>query len=441
MSRLQHFGWFFSRGFGPQGWGRPYQRWDLDWTAPQLYQQSAQLLEQAGFDLVIAEDAVSLGNPETLDLRVRGGYGGPKLDPLLLAPYLFAATQHLGVVPTINAGITPPYLAARQAATLHHLSRGRLGAGRFGINLVTDVGSARHVGADPLPHDRAYDRAAEWVEVVRRLWRSWGDALVADPGTGHYADGTLIDAFTHRGEFFDVTGPLNAPPFPGGDEPVLVSPGGSPRGLGFAGAFSDVQLALAPLSAAAVRDYRARVVSAAESHGRKASDLRVLFVLKPEITPSVEEAERVVAASADPDEAVLREVASAWSSDLESDLTRLSLDRPVPEGFFGEHVSAGTIRGLLGDTPDAPLRELLTRKARKGRVADRTGSVGTAEEFADFAEELGSDADNDGFALSGDLHPVGVHRVLGDLVPVLRRRGLLRDGFGSGGVRENLFDF
>jgi len=434
VARRQHLGWFFSRGFGPQGWGHPYREWNHDWTRPELYQQSARELEQAGFELIVMEDAVSLGSPDTLDLRVRSAYGGPKHDPLLLAPYLFAATSRIGLAPTVNAGITPPYLAARQAATLAHLS-----SDRFGINLVTDVGSARHVGLEPLGHDAAYDRADEWMAVVRRLWHSWGEgALVADPATGRYADGTKIDAFRHRGEHFAVDGPLNAIPFEHGD-PLVVSPGGSARGLAFAGTQSDVQLALAPLQAQAVLDYRAKVLAAASEHGRGPDDLRVLFVVKPETVSSRDEASRVVEASRHPADEVLAQVALGWSSDLETDLTGLDLDRPVDRGVFGEHVSHGSIAGFYGGTDDAPLRELLTRKARKGLVADRAGFVGTADEFADFVEELGDDGDNDGLLFSGDLHPVTLHRMLDDLVPVLRRRGVLRDELAPGGTRANLF--
>nr|WP_216833623.1 LLM class flavin-dependent oxidoreductase [Clavibacter michiganensis] len=435
VARRQHLGWFLSRGFGPQGWGHPYREWNHDWTRPELYQQSARELEQAGFELIVMEDAVSLGSPETLDLRVRSAYGGPKHDPLLLAPWLFAATSRIGLVPTVNAGITPPYLAARQAQTLQHLS-----AGRFGINLVTDVGSARHVGLAPLPHDGAYDRADEWMEVVRRLWHSWdGGALVEDPATDRFADGSLLDAFQHRGAHFSVDGPLNAVPSAFGD-PVIVSPGGSPRGLSFAGTQSDVQLGLAPLEPAELLAYRANVLDAAAAHGRGPGGIRILFVVKPEIVASEEEARRVVDASRHPTDEQLRAIALGWSSDLETDLTGLDLDRPVDRGVFGEHVSHGTIAGLYGGTEDAPLRELLTRKAGKGLVSERAGFVGTAEAFADFVEELGDDADNDGLLLSGDLHPVTLHRMLDDLVPVLRRRGILRDELAPGGLRANLFD-
>jgi hypothetical protein len=70
-----------------------------------------------------------------------------------------------------------------------------------------------------------------------------------------------------------------------------------------------------------------------------------------------------------------------WSSNLETDLTGLDLDRPVDRRVFGDHVSHGSITGIYGDTDNAPLRELLTRKARKGLVADRAVFVGTADEF------------------------------------------------------------
>ncbi|GAA2054023.1 MULTISPECIES: NtaA/DmoA family FMN-dependent monooxygenase [Leifsonia] len=439
MARLQHFGWFFSRGFGPQGWGHPYWEWGYDWTRPDLYQQSARELEQAGLDLVIIEDALSLGFPETVDLRVREAYGGPKHDPLILSPYLLDATRHLGVAPTINAGAYPPYVAARQFATLHHLSGHRLG-----VNVVTDVGSARHLGLPPLSHDAAYDRAEEWLTVIRRLWHSWDDgALVQDAATRHFADGSKIRGFQHEGEYFRVAGPLNAVPFTDGD-PAIVSPGGSPRGIAFAGTHSEVQLALAPLDAQSIRDYRTKVREAAIAAGRTPDSIKVLFVFKPEVVSSDEEARRVVEASKHPTDEELYRALAGQSSDLETDLTVLSLDEPFDVSVFGDHVSQGSIKGLFGKQGirgGVTLRELIAPKVVKGRIADRAGFVGTAEQIADFIEEIGEEADNDGFIFSGDLHPVTLHRYLDELVPVLRRRGILRTEYGNGGIRGNLSDF
>lgn len=441
MTRMQHFGWFLSRGFGPHGWARPYYEWNYRWQEPELYQQSARELEQAGFDFVLIEDALSIGiTPETLNLRVRQAYGGPKHDPWTLAPFLFAATRHLGVIPTANPASFAPYTAARQFASLHHLSRSRLG-----INVVTDVGSAHHFGTERLPHDQAYDRAQEWLDALRLLWHSWDEgALIADPVSQVYADGDRIRAVTHRGTHYAFDGPLNAEPLPHGD-PVIASPGGSPRGIGFAGRNSQIQLALSKLDSASIRAYRAKVREAALAEGRDPDDIKVLFVIKPIIAASREEADRLVDASHHPDEGVLRDVALAWSSDLETDLTSLDLDAPIDESIFGDHVSQGTIKGLRGSFESfegVPLRDILAGKARLGRVTDgRGGTVGTADELADVIQELGDDAGNDGFILSGDLHPVTIHRALDDLVPVLRRRGVLRSEFVEGGLNANLSAF
>lgn len=395
MSRPQHFGWFLARGFGPQGWSFPSLDWDYDWTRPEIYQEAARTLEQAGFDLVIIEDAPSLGSAETIDLRVHHAFSGPKHDPLLLAPALFQATRHLGVVPTVNPAAYLPYTAARQFATLQHLSGHRLG-----LNVVTDTGSARHFSDAPqLGHDEAYDRAEEWLSGIRALWNSWEDgALVADRETGVYADGSRMRAVRHRGTHYAFDGPLNAIPFAEG-EPAVVSPGGSGRGLGFAGANSDVQLALAPLDEASVRAYRAKIHEAAVAAVRRPEDIKILFAIQPVLTGSAEEADRIVAASARPDDAALRQIARKQSSDLETDLTALDLDRPLDPSVFGAHVSRGSIQRLLGDRgEDAPLRAHLTALARAGRISDRTGFVGTAEEFADLIEELG-EWGNDGMLL------------------------------------------
>ncbi|MBZ4486096.1 LLM class flavin-dependent oxidoreductase [Microbacterium sp. cx-55] len=437
MSRPQHFGWFLARGFGPHGWGHPYLDWNYRWTEPRLYQESARALEQAGFDLLIIEDAPSLGSADTIDLRVRHAFGGPKHDPLLLAPYMFAATEHLGVVPTVNPAAYLPYTAARQFASLQHLSGDRLG-----LNVVTDTGSARHFGtAPPLGHDAAYDRAEEWLGGIRSLWRSWGDgALLEDVAGGRYADGSRMLPTAHRGEYFSFDGPLNAVPFHEGD-PIIVSPGGSGRGLGFAGANSDVQLALAPLDEKSIRAYRAKIHAAAEARGRSASDISVLFAIQPVLVSSAEEADRLVAASRNPDEETLRTIARRQSSDLETDLTALDLDAPLDLRVFADHVSHGSIRRLIGDhAPNTPLREILGAQARLGRLRDGSGFVGTAGELADRIEQLG-DWGNDGVLLWGDLHPVTVHRMLDELVPILRRRGILRDEYDQGGLRANLRSF
>lgn len=443
MTRIQTFGWFLSRGFGPQGWGTPAYRWGYDWRRPELYQHTARYLEQAGIDFVLIEDAPSPGqSAATLDLRVRKAYGAPKHDPWALAPFIFSATERLGVIPTINPAAMHPYTAARFSASLHHLSGERLG-----LNIVTDVGSAAHFGQQPLDHDAAYDRATEWTEVVRQLWTSWADeAIVEDQLTGIYADGTQIHPVEHQGQYFQSSGPLNAVPFDG-DSPVIASPGGSPRGLAFAGSHSDIQLALAPLRPEPIASHRAKVRAAAAEAGRDPESIKTLFVFKPLIVSSPAEADRLVEESRNPSDETLRRVAAGWSSDLETDLTALPLDEPLSEQTFGSHVSQGSLKALRGSFDSlyaVPLRELLTAKARLGRVGDGIAgtvgapTVGTAGEVADLIEQLGTEAENDGLLFSGDFHPATVHRMLDELVPDLRRRGILAHTEGPVALKPRL---
>jgi alkanesulfonate monooxygenase SsuD/methylene tetrahydromethanopterin reductase-like flavin-dependent oxidoreductase (luciferase family) len=89
-----------------------------------------------------------------------------------------------------------------------------------------------------------------------------------------------------------------------------------------------------------------------------------------------------------------------------------------------------------------PFLETLAGKARLGRIGDGiSGTVGTAEELADVIQALGDDADTDGLIFSGDLHPVTLLRALDEIVPILRRRGILRTEFEAGGLQANLSSF
>lgn len=375
-------------------------------------------------------------------LRVREAYGAPKHDPWALAPFIFSATQRLGVIPTINPAAMHPYTAARMTASLHHLSQERLG-----LNIVTDVGSAAHFGQQPLDHDAAYDRASEWTDLVRQLWSSWAeDALVEDVDTGIFADGTRIHPVQHHGTYYRSTGPLNAVPFET-SSPVIASPGGSPRGLAFAGEHSDIQLALAPLNPTAMATHQNKVRAAAAAAGRESQAPKTLFVFKPLIVSTQAEADYLVEESRRPSDESLYRAAAGWSSDLETDLTALPLDEPLPEGIFGDHVSRGSIKAFTGgvdSTDTVSLREILTAKAQLGRVGDGIAgtvgapTVGTASEVADLIEELGAEARIDGLLFSGDFHPTTVHRTLDGLVPELRRRGILAQAQGPTALKPRL---
>jgi FMN-dependent oxidoreductase (nitrilotriacetate monooxygenase family) len=431
---MLHFGWFVGHGFGVQGWGTPGYGIGYDWKKPGLYQHAVREFERAGLDLFIIEDSLTV--PDTYggsaEVSLAQASFAPKHDPLALVPYLLSATEHLGIVPTVSASFYPPFTAARLLATLQHFSNGQLG-----WNVVTSGSdlAAQNYGLDQqIEHDLRYEKAEEFVDVVRKLWRSWDqDAIVEDAGAGVFADHTKVRPIHHEGEFFRVRGPLNTAPLP--EEPVLVQAGASPRGKAFAGGNADVAIALARGSDG-MKAYRDSIRAEAAKAGRNPDDVKVLFVLKPTVVGSKAEAEEL--------RAVRRELTQR---DVDSQLNSISylsvidfkqfdLDEPLPE--LSTNSNQGTLEHFSkAAPPGSTLREIL--RARSGGAGDSV--IGTAEEIADHLEETGAAVGGDGFLFSGFVDPATVHGVLDKLAPVLRRRGLLRTSYGDGGLRRNLLDF
>lgn len=86
------------------------------------------------------------------------------------------------------------------------------------------------------PHAFRYRRAAEHVEVVKKLWDSFeDDAFLRDKETGRFFDPEKVHYTDHKGEHFKVNGPLNVSRSPQG-HPVIVQAGQSEDGRGLAAA-------------------------------------------------------------------------------------------------------------------------------------------------------------------------------------------------------------
>lgn len=432
MSAPKHFGWFLGAGFGVQGWGDPTYRQGYDWKKPRVYQDAAAAFEGAGLDLLIIEDGVTVPDTYggTAEVNLRDARFVPKHDPLPLVPYLLQATEHLGIVPTLSASFYEPFTAARLLATLQHFADGRLG-----FNVVTsgsDI-AAQNYGLDKqIDHDLRYDRAEEWVDVVRKLWRSWdADAIVEDTERGVFADFEKVRPIHHKGEFFQVRGPINTAPLE--EEPVMVQAGASGRGRDFAGAYSDVILALSttPERNAVFRDSIREVAAA---HGRDPDDVKVLFVVQPLVTANDEESAALRARRAELTQAAIDEQLQSISYLAGVDFKTFDLDAPLPE--LTTNSNQGTLDNFVKSAPEgSTLRQILQTRANKDGLA----LIGTAEQIADRLEELAPSAD--GFLFSGQVHPANVHRTLNPLAPVLRRRGLLRREYTGRGLRANLREF
>ncbi len=143
-------------------------------------------------------------------------------------------TRHLGFLPTAVVTHTEPFHLSKAIATLDYVSSGRAGV-RVQVAARPDV--AAHLGRRELPPvDRAavatapvvvelFDEAADWVEVVRRLWDSWeDDAEIRDAATGRFVDVDKLHYIDFEGRHFAVRGPSITPRPPQG-QPVVAALG------------------------------------------------------------------------------------------------------------------------------------------------------------------------------------------------------------------------
>ena len=167
-----------------------------------------------------------------------------KPDPMLCATALGMATSQLGVGVTYSTNYYEPFHVARIFATLDQLT-----GGRAAWNVVTSLNrsEAANFGATAvLEHDLRYDRAEEFLEVVRGHWRSWDDdALVMDKASGVFAYPDKVRRIEHAEQWFKSRGPFTVPRSPQG-EPVLIQAGQSGRGRTFAAKWGDLVFAIYP---------------------------------------------------------------------------------------------------------------------------------------------------------------------------------------------------
>jgi FMNH2-dependent dimethyl sulfone monooxygenase len=147
-----------------------------------------------------------------------GHYSGDVLDPFTWAAGIAQATEHIGVFATSHAPTMHPILAAKQTATIDHIS-----GGRFALNVVGgwNKPELEMFGAPLKEHDARYDHLAEWLTVLKRLW-------------------TEHEEFDHDGEFFGVVRGSSVPKPVQRPHPPIMNAGGSTRGRRFAAEHADL---------------------------------------------------------------------------------------------------------------------------------------------------------------------------------------------------------
>jgi FMN-dependent oxidoreductase (nitrilotriacetate monooxygenase family) len=387
----------------------------------------ARLLEDAGFASLFVADVVAIWGHQldSLHRTTRADY----LEPITLLAALSQQTSRIGLVATATTSYNEPYNLARKFASLDHIS-----GGRAGWNVVTSVvtleaqnfGRTEHYG-----HEQRYERAAEFVDVVKGLWDSYADdALIRDKSAGLYFRRDCRRAIDHHGQHFDVAGPLNLARPPQG-YPVLFQAGASETGRAFAARVGEV-IFTAPPSLDATIEYRRQLDAAVTAAGRDPGDLRVWPILTPIVADTDAQAREILAdLGALIHDDVLRRLVQDNFGD--EDFSELELDEPLPDFSEDTNRSQSRRAGLLA----LARGEQLTLRQLALRFSARADTAGSPATIADRIEAVWRTGAIDGFNVSFPYLPEQAQRFTAEVLPILAERGLFRPAEGAT-LRERL---
>ncbi|MDX3358863.1 LLM class flavin-dependent oxidoreductase [Streptomyces griseoaurantiacus] len=219
-------------GWHPASWrepvARPRELFTAGYWAGLVAEAERGLLDFVTFEDGLApQSSLPLAPDERTD-QVRG-----RLDAVLTAARIAPLTRHIGLVPTAVVTHTEPFHLSKAIATLDHVSGGRAGlrvrisvrpdeADHFGRRSAPRVDLHRDLAAQPAVTE-LFDEAADYVEVVRRLWDSWEDgAEIRDVATGRFVDRDKLHYVDFEGRFFRVKGPSITPRPPQG-QPLVTA--------------------------------------------------------------------------------------------------------------------------------------------------------------------------------------------------------------------------
>lgn len=221
-------------GWHPAAWREPEAR-PADLFTASYWADLAAEAERGLLDLVTIEDSLGLQStlltgPDERTDQVRG-----RLDAVLTAARIAPLTRHIGLLPVAVVTHTEPFHLSKAVATLDYVSGGRAGVQ---VRVSARADEAAHFGRRSLPRlpvteldspaGRAllaelFGEAADYVEVVRRLWDSWeDDAEIRDVATGRFIDRDKLHYIDFEGPHFSVKGPSITPRPPQG-QPVVAA--------------------------------------------------------------------------------------------------------------------------------------------------------------------------------------------------------------------------
>jgi alkanesulfonate monooxygenase SsuD/methylene tetrahydromethanopterin reductase-like flavin-dependent oxidoreductase (luciferase family) len=223
-------------GWHPGAWREPDAQPQRLFTAG-YWTGLAQQAERGLLDFLTIEDGLDLQSDDRLAADSRTDRVRGRLDAVLIAARAAPATRHIGFVPTAITTHTEPFHLSKAIATLDYVSGGRAG---IRVQVAARADTAAHFGRREVARLRAdrladpevqrltadhFDEAADYVEVLRRLWDSWeDDAEIRDVATGRFIDRDKLHYIDFKGRWFSVKGPSITPRPPQG-QPVVAALG------------------------------------------------------------------------------------------------------------------------------------------------------------------------------------------------------------------------
>ena len=432
MPKRFHLAWFTN--FTAGNWDGTFSHGGSPWDG-KFFVEMAQALERACFDYVIYEDKLLVPEAHrgSTEATLKYAQQVPKHDPVPLATMVAAATSRIGVVPTMSTLAWPPFMLARAAATIDHIS-----GGRFGWNIVTsgeDL-AAQNFGLDVLPPREArYAMADEYMDVVNQLFASWdADAIIKDRKRGIYADHTKVRPINFNGEFFKCRGPLNTAPSPQG-RPTYVQAGGSPRGRDFAAKHADSIIATAN-EITGMKAFRDDVRGRAATLGRDPDDIKILYLVYPFVGETREDArEQHRRLVNDPN--YIEAAIAGIGQITDIDFSPYDLDKPLPR--LTTNGESGALDKFQQWGSGKTLRQLAAERYDNG-----LNLIGTPDEVAARMGEAIDEIGGDGFLISTPLQRISrryINEICEGLVPALQARGLMRTEYTKPTLREALREF
>jgi len=200
----------------------------------------ARAAERAGFDAIVP--VARWRSPSTTsDPAAHRSF-----ETFTWAAGVAASTERIHVFATFHVPTVHPVRAAKEIATVDHISGGRLG-----VNVVAGWNATEFemFGIELDEHDDRYAVAGEWIELLERIW--------AGP-----------QPFDVDGAHFRARGVISEPRPVQSPRPVVMSAGFSPAGRAFAARHADLNFVITPDREAA-RTSIAEVKALARAGGRE----------------------------------------------------------------------------------------------------------------------------------------------------------------------------